>query len=95
MSFFERIQTGAQQLASNLTSHLGLQETHSHTHASGKCSLATHSSTNRHDSFAPRREGNDAKWFVDGCGYFWAVSEALENAKETIWIMDWWLSPGQ
>ena len=23
----------------------------------------------------------------------WAVSCALENAKHTIWIMDWWLSP--
>jgi phospholipase D1/2 len=47
----------------------------------------------RYHSFAPPRTGNDAKWFIDGCGYFWAVSVALENAKDTIWIMDWWLSP--
>jgi phospholipase D1/2 len=49
---------------------------------------------NRFHSFAPPRRGNDAKWFVDGCGYFWAVSVALEEAKESIWILDWWLSPG-
>jgi len=23
----------------------------------------------------------------------WAVSRALEGAKESIWILDWWLSP--
>lgn len=33
------------------------------------------------------------KWYVDGRDYFWAVSEALNNAKETIYIEDWWLSP--
>lgn len=47
----------------------------------------------RFESFAPERPGNDAKWYVDGCGYFWAVSQALEGAKESIWILDWWLSP--
>jgi hypothetical protein len=25
---------------------------------------------------------------VDGCGYMWAVSRALEQARETIWILD-------
>lgn len=33
------------------------------------------------------------KWYVDGRDYFWAVSEALERAKETIYLADWWLSP--
>lgn len=33
------------------------------------------------------------KWYVDGRDYFWAVSEALEKAKEVIYIEDWWLSP--
>ncbi|CAG7959926.1 unnamed protein product [Penicillium nalgiovense] len=47
----------------------------------------------RFGSFAPPREHNDAKWYVDGCSYFWAVSQALENARESIWILDWWLSP--
>lgn len=43
---------------------------------------------NRFGSFAPPREHNDVKWYVDGCSYFWAVSRALENARESIWILD-------
>ena len=49
--------------------------------------------SHRFDSFAPEREGNLIKWYVDGRNYFWAVSVALERAKETIYIADWWLSP--
>ena len=48
---------------------------------------------NRYDSFASEKPGNDVKWYVDGCGYFWAVSQALEGARQSIWILDWWLSP--
>lgn len=33
------------------------------------------------------------KWYVDACGYMWAVSVALEQAQHEIWILDWWLSP--
>ncbi|KAI2423890.1 hypothetical protein LOZ30_005859 [Ophidiomyces ophidiicola] len=47
----------------------------------------------RYGSFAPERDYNDAKWYVDGCTYMWAVSRALETARESIWILDWWLSP--
>lgn len=47
----------------------------------------------RFQSFAPEREGNRIKWYIDGRDYFWAVSVALERAKETIYIEDWWLSP--
>ncbi|KAK1714241.1 hypothetical protein BDP67DRAFT_401014 [Colletotrichum lupini] len=47
----------------------------------------------RFKSFFPERDGNLIKWYVDGRDYFWAVSEALEAAKETIYICDWWLSP--
>ena len=49
--------------------------------------------SHRFHSFAPEREGNIVKWYVDGRDYFWAVAEALEQAKETIYIADWWLSP--
>ncbi|KAI9819330.1 MAG: hypothetical protein M1832_004035 [Thelocarpon impressellum] len=49
--------------------------------------------SHRFDSFAPERDGNDIKWYVDGRDYFWAVSTALERAKESIYIADWWLSP--
>ncbi|PGH10519.1 hypothetical protein AJ79_05447 [Helicocarpus griseus UAMH5409] len=48
---------------------------------------------NRFGSFAPPRERCDAKWYVDGCDYMYAVSRALETAKESVWILDWWLSP--
>ncbi|KAF2278796.1 phospholipase D/nuclease [Westerdykella ornata] len=50
-------------------------------------------SQHRFSSFAPTRHGNDIKWYVDGCSYFWALSVALERARESIWILDWWLSP--
>ncbi|KAF2015063.1 phospholipase D/nuclease [Aaosphaeria arxii CBS 175.79] len=50
-------------------------------------------SQHRYLSFAPERHGNDVKWYVDGCGYMWAVSIAIERARESIWILDWWLSP--
>lgn len=49
--------------------------------------------SHRFESFAPEREGNKIKWYVDGRNYFWAVSVALEAAKESIYIADWWLSP--
>jgi phospholipase D1/2 len=44
-------------------------------------------------SFAPERHGNDIKWYVDGASYMYAVSVALERAQESVWILDWWLSP--
>ena len=31
--------------------------------------------------------------YQNGHHYFWALSEILENAKETIFIADWWLTP--
>ena len=49
--------------------------------------------SHRFGSFAPERHGNKIKWYVDGQDYFWAVAVALEKAKETIYIEDWWLSP--
>jgi phospholipase D1/2 len=46
--------------------------------------------THRFQSFAPHRIGNECKWYVDGAGYMHAVSMAIERARESIWIMDWW-----
>ncbi|KAL4986500.1 hypothetical protein BDW68DRAFT_178718 [Aspergillus falconensis] len=48
---------------------------------------------NRYSSFAGVSQGNNVKFHVAGCAYFWAVSEALLKAKESIWIMGWWVSP--
>ena len=49
--------------------------------------------SHRFHSFAPERPGNKIKWYVDGQDYFYAVSVALERAKEVVYIEDWWLSP--
>ncbi|ODA76683.1 hypothetical protein RJ55_07954 [Drechmeria coniospora] len=49
--------------------------------------------SNRFESFFPERDGNITKWYVDGCDYFWAVSVALDQATESIYLADWWLSP--
>ena len=63
--------------------------THSHTHYGAQCEDGIHErSEHRFQSFAPQRIGNDAKWYVDGCGYMWAVSRALECAEKSIWILD-------
>lgn len=51
------------------------------------------STPNRFESFAPVRSNCFAQWFVDARDYFWAVSSALEMAKDVIFIHDWWLSP--
>jgi hypothetical protein len=68
-------------------------ERHSHTHLGHMCYALHGTVHNRFHSFAPPRTENNAKWFVDGCGYFWALSVAIEQAQSQIWIMDWWLSP--
>jgi phospholipase D1/2 len=49
---------------------------HSHTHGEG-CDDHHDETGNRFQSFAPQTSGH-AKWYVDGCSYFWAVAEALE-----------------
>ncbi|KAK4041939.1 hypothetical protein C8A01DRAFT_14386 [Parachaetomium inaequale] len=70
-------------------------EKHSHTHDGHEChedDAHAEYSTNRYCSFAPQSSGHP-KWYVDGASYFWAVSMALEEAREYIYIMDWWLSP--
>lgn len=48
---------------------------------------------NRYSSFAPQREESLGTWFVDGCDYMSAVADAMESAREEIFIADWWLSP--
>uniref|UniRef100_A0AAR2LIT1 Phospholipase n=1 Tax=Pygocentrus nattereri TaxID=42514 RepID=A0AAR2LIT1_PYGNA len=47
----------------------------------------------RFDGFAPQRPHTFTKWYVNGSGYFSDVADALEKAKEEIFITDWWLSP--
>ena len=48
---------------------------------------------NRFDSFAPVRPNCFAQWLVDGRDHMWVVSRAINQAKDVIYIHDWWLSP--
>ncbi|XP_068628198.1 phospholipase D1 [Battus philenor] len=48
---------------------------------------------NVHHSFAPPRPATPAGTLVDGSAYLSAVADAMELAKEEIFIADWWLSP--
>ncbi|KAI9248403.1 hypothetical protein BY458DRAFT_560172 [Sporodiniella umbellata] len=45
----------------------------------------------RFQSFAPVRHDAMVKFFIDGHDYCWALSEAIQEAKEVIFIEDWWL----
>lgn len=47
----------------------------------------------RFEGFAPPRNDTLTKWYVNGRGYFADLADALEQAKEEIFITDWWLSP--
>lgn len=48
---------------------------------------------NRFDSFAPVRRNCFAQWLVDARDHMWVVSRAINQAKDVIYIHDWWLSP--
>jgi phospholipase D1/2 len=48
---------------------------------------------NKYKSYTNEKKGNSAHWFSDGEDYFKDLSEKLMQAKETIFITDWWLSP--
>ena len=87
---FGKLQDVVQDIGSSIDQKLGVSgPKHSHTHAGAQCDDGMHhASQNRYGSFAAQRTGNDAKWYVDGCGYMWAVSRALEQATESIWILD-------
>lgn len=98
MSFLKDLKSNLDNFADDLKKPLKdirekvEKEVKHHTHDKEQGQAIHHD--NRFHSFAPRREHNSAKWFVDGCGYMWAISIALEEARESIWILDWWLSPG-
>ena len=48
---------------------------------------------NVYKSYTNEKKGNSAHWFSDGEEYFKDLSKNLMQAKETIFITDWWLSP--
>ncbi|EMC92501.1 hypothetical protein BAUCODRAFT_77697 [Baudoinia panamericana UAMH 10762] len=47
----------------------------------------------RFASYAPVRNNVWCRWLVDGRDHMWQVSRAIDNAKDFIYIHDWWLSP--
>ncbi|XP_070609740.1 phospholipase D1 isoform X2 [Erythrolamprus reginae] len=47
----------------------------------------------RFGSYAAIQENTLTKWYVNAKGYFEDVANAMEAAKEEIFITDWWLSP--
>ncbi|XP_043854121.1 LOW QUALITY PROTEIN: phospholipase D1 [Dromiciops gliroides] len=47
----------------------------------------------RFGSYAAVQENTLAKWYVNAKGYFEDIANAMEEAKEEIFITDWWLSP--
>ena len=86
---FNKLHGAVHDIGSEINQRIaGRGDRHSHTHTGAQCDDGMHNTQNRYGSFAPQRTGNDVKWYVDGCGYMWAVSRALEHATQSIWILD-------
>lgn len=54
---------------------------------------SSYSCLHRFKSFAPPRDQNDCKLYVDGKGYFKDLADKLRKAKEEIMICGWMISP--
>ncbi|XP_053600044.1 phospholipase D2 isoform X2 [Plodia interpunctella] len=48
---------------------------------------------NLHHSFVPPRPSTPVGTLVDGSSYLSAIADAMELARQEIFIADWWLSP--
>ena len=48
---------------------------------------------NPYKAYTNEKKGNSAHWFTDGEDYYKDLAEKLMQAKETIFITDWWMSP--
>ena len=49
--------------------------------------------SNTYHSYTYMKTNCGAKWFIDGENYFGYLLEQLKNAKESVFITDWFLSP--
>ena len=47
----------------------------------------------KYDSFAPYRSNQMCKWYVNASQYMEHVMNALNSAREEIYITDWWMCP--
>lgn len=45
------------------------------------------------ESYAPKRRNQKVNWYINAATYMEHVMIALNNAKEEIYIADWWLTP--
>ena len=48
---------------------------------------------NQYKAFTNEKVNNFAHWFIDGKDYFNDLYEKLMDAKKSIFITDWWMSP--
>ena len=86
-SIFNKLQGAVHEIGTELTQRLSGRE-HGQPGQTQYSVGPEATSQNRYGSFARQQYGNDVKWYVDGCGYMWAVSIAIERARESIWILD-------
>ena len=49
--------------------------------------------SNKYNSYTNEKKYNVCQWFVDGKDYFEDLYQKLMEAKYTIFITDWWMSP--
>ncbi|CAG9331727.1 unnamed protein product [Blepharisma stoltei] len=47
----------------------------------------------RYDSSFLVRNYIQAKWYIDGAEYFSDICNAIDQAQESVFITDWWMSP--
>ena len=59
----------------------------------GYYNISNSADRHRFGSFAPLRNGSQAKWYVDGEDYMAAVAGSIEAAEKEIFITDWQLNP--
>ena len=50
-------------------------------------------SSNPYNAYTNMKPNNEAQWFSDGESYFADLATKLMEARETIFITDWWMSP--
>ena len=48
---------------------------------------------NIYKAYTNEKKNNYAQWFIDGKDYYEDLFEKLMEAKKTIFITDWWMSP--
>ncbi|KAI1379551.1 phospholipase D/nuclease [Hypoxylon crocopeplum] len=89
MDFFRKAEEAFHDVKDALK---GEDEEHPHHDSGASVEQQVPTSNYRFQSFAPETSGA-VKWYVDGASYFHAVSLALEEARESVYILDWWLSP--